>query len=281
MAKIEFTPVYLKKIQLLSIQLRKFAIGTQGGLHKSNRKGHGLEFSDIRPYSPGDDFRSVDWNALARTDKLYTKQYREEQDIKILVVNDLSRSMADYILPKQISLSFCYIGLCSNDKVSLLLPEIEQFPWVNSPTAFKKLIEFVESKTPSKDINLGHSIIKATNGLKVPARLFIVSDFLYPIEQVQQALEYATSKNFDTSVIIINTMQSLDLTEDAILVDSETETEFSVEVDANDFQESLNKHINSVIELVRHFGQQYAVVNIDSAIDDVFFKDFIKSGILR
>ena len=281
MSKIEFTPEFLKKIQQLSIQLRRSTVGSQGGIHKSIRKGHGLEFSDLRPYSPGDDFRSIDWNALARTDKIYTKQYREEQDIKILVVNDYSKSLAPFDLATNLALTLCYIGLCSGDKVSLLLPEIDQFPWVNSLSVFKSMVEFMEKQEPSKEVNLGHSIIKATSNLKVPARLFIVSDFLYPIAQVEQALEYATSKNFEVSLLIINSISNDQFPEDTIFVDSETDMEFSLEVSINKVQENLDKHLGQIIEIVRHYGQQYLILKHTDSLDDVVFKNLIGSGMLR
>lgn len=278
---IELTPTYLKKIQQLTIQLKKAAYGSQSGIHRSVRKGHGLEFSDLRPYSPGDDFRAVDWNALARTDKIYTRLYREDQDLKVLVVHDYSKSLSSYSLPKLISLTLCYIALCSADKVSLLLPEVTQFPWVNSPSNFKGMIDIFRTAEPSKELNLGLSIIKATNNLKVPARLFIVSDFLYPIEQVQQALEYATSKNFEASLILIDTFDENIFMNDGLYVDSENEKELNVEVNPQDLRLALESHYSKIFDLVRHYGQQSIILRHDELIEDVFFKKFINSNLLR
>jgi Na+-transporting NADH:ubiquinone oxidoreductase subunit NqrD len=68
------------------------------------------------------------------------------------------------------------------------------------------MLELFKTHAPNNEINLATSVIKATSNLKVPARLFIVSDFLYPIDQVQRALEYATSKNFEVALIIIDTL---------------------------------------------------------------------------
>lgn len=281
MSDLAFTPEYLYKIQQLNVKLRRNALGTQSGIHRSMRKGHGLEFSDLRPYSPGDDFRAVDWNALARTDKLYTRLYREEQDTKVLVVHDHSKSLAPFSLAKKISLSICYIGLCSGDSVSLLLPNIEQFPWVRSPKVFKKMLEFVDNARPSKEVQLGRELIKATSSLKIPARVYVVSDFLYPLEQIQQALEYGTNKNFDMSLVVIDNMDLSNVTQDSVLLDSESGEELSVEIDNSKLYLEVQSHFRQISELAKHYNQQMIIARHDEEIEDVMFTKCIESGFFK
>lgn len=281
MSNLEFSPAYLNKLQQLNIRMRRLSLGSQSGIHKSLRKGHGLEFSDLRPYSPGDDFRAIDWNALARTDKLYTRQYREEQDLKILVVHDLSESLAPFEISKYITLSICYVGLCSGDQISLLLPNIDQFPWVRSASSFKKLIQFLNKSTPSKETDLSKSIMQATSNLKIPARLYIVSDFLYPLEQLQFALEYATNKNFEISIIIIDNMNFEGAPKDAIFVDSETNREFDFDLSDPATKIAIETHHSKIIEIAKYYGQQYVIIKHSEEIEDVIFKKFIETKLLR
>src|SRR5262245_63351680 len=56
--------------------------------------GASLEFQDRRPYQPGDDVRHVDWRALARSDQLVVRQWREEVLARVEILVDTSRSMA-------------------------------------------------------------------------------------------------------------------------------------------------------------------------------------------
>jgi len=65
------------------------------GSRKSVRKGNSTEFSDFREYMPGDDLRRLDWNAYARLDKLYIREYMEEKEAAVSVLIDTSASM-DY-----------------------------------------------------------------------------------------------------------------------------------------------------------------------------------------
>ncbi|MEO7156709.1 MAG: DUF58 domain-containing protein, partial [Vicinamibacterales bacterium] len=67
--------------------------GLRQGLHRSPFHGYSAEFSQYRHYRPGDDLKYVDWKAWARTDRLYTRQFRETTNVSALFVVDVSRSM--------------------------------------------------------------------------------------------------------------------------------------------------------------------------------------------
>ena len=63
------------------------------GNFRSVFKGHGMEFDEARHYEPGDDIRSIDWNASARFGSPWVKLYREERELTILILMDISPSM--------------------------------------------------------------------------------------------------------------------------------------------------------------------------------------------
>ena len=63
------------------------------GLHRSPRRGFSVEFAEHRAYQPGDELRYVDWKVLARSDRLYVKQFEEETNLRAMVVLDASKSM--------------------------------------------------------------------------------------------------------------------------------------------------------------------------------------------
>lgn len=68
--------------------------GFLAGLHRSPRRGFSVEFAEHRMYQLGDEPRYVDWKLLARTDRLYVKQFEEETNLRAVLVFDTSRSMA-------------------------------------------------------------------------------------------------------------------------------------------------------------------------------------------
>jgi len=80
--------------RLLRVRARRQAAGPFAGAWSSAFRGSGVEFEESRPYVPGDDVRSLDWNATARAGEPFVKRFREERDQTVVVVLDLSGSMA-------------------------------------------------------------------------------------------------------------------------------------------------------------------------------------------
>jgi uncharacterized protein (DUF58 family) len=87
-------PAVLAAIGDLEFVARAIVDGSVSGLHRSPFHGYSAEFSQFRQYRPGDDLKYVDWKLFARTDRLYTKQYRETTNLSAQIVLDVSASMA-------------------------------------------------------------------------------------------------------------------------------------------------------------------------------------------
>jgi uncharacterized protein (DUF58 family) len=88
-------PRTLAAIGDLELVSRRVVDGTIAGLHRSPFHGYSAEFSQYRHYRQGDDLRYVDWKLFARTDRLYTKQFRETTNLAMQIAVDASASM-DY-----------------------------------------------------------------------------------------------------------------------------------------------------------------------------------------
>lgn len=89
------TAAELSTLRDLEFVARTTVEGLRHGLHRSPFHGYSAEFSQYRHYRPGDDLRHVDWKLFARTDRFYTRQFRETTNLSALFVLDVSRSM-DY-----------------------------------------------------------------------------------------------------------------------------------------------------------------------------------------
>jgi uncharacterized protein (DUF58 family) len=77
----------------LELAARLVVHGLRAGHHKSPLKGFTAEFSQYRSYRPGDDLKYLDWKMLARSDRLYTRQFRETTNMSVMLVLDASASM--------------------------------------------------------------------------------------------------------------------------------------------------------------------------------------------
>src|ERR1700726_4792639 len=121
----EFTPDFLARLEQLRIRTRRGFAGLGKGSHLSPRRGSSLEFSDFRHYALGDDFRFIDWGMYARTDKLYIKLFKEEEDLLTYIFLDASASMGFPAADKKFgravatALAIAYVALASGDRVML------------------------------------------------------------------------------------------------------------------------------------------------------------------
>ena len=79
-----------KQLQLAALSI---AQGMQAGSFRSHFRGRGIEFDSLREYEAGDDIRSIDWNLMARSGKTFVKLYREERDLRLFLIVDVSASM--------------------------------------------------------------------------------------------------------------------------------------------------------------------------------------------
>ena len=87
-------PMEIARLGGVEIVTEGIVEGFLAGLHRSPRRGFSVEFAEHRTYQPGDELRYVDWKVLARTERLYVKQFEEETNLRAMVVLDTSKSMA-------------------------------------------------------------------------------------------------------------------------------------------------------------------------------------------
>ena len=80
------------QVRRLEIRARQAMESGLTGQYQSAFRGLGLEFEEVREYRTGDDVRTIDWNVTARTGCLHVKRYREERDLNVLLLVDLSAS---------------------------------------------------------------------------------------------------------------------------------------------------------------------------------------------
>lgn len=86
-------PSALARVKNLSLAARGVVEGFISGMHSSPLRGFSVEFAEHREYARGDNLRYLDWRMLARTDRLYIKQYEEETNLKAQIILDTSGSM--------------------------------------------------------------------------------------------------------------------------------------------------------------------------------------------
>ncbi len=122
------TSEIIKKVRHIEIRTRQLVTESFTGAYHSSFKGRGIDFEEVREYAIGDDVRSIDWNVSAKMDKPFVKVYREERELTLMLIIDLSASgifgsvdQSKRERAAEIASVLAYSATRNNDKVGLLL----------------------------------------------------------------------------------------------------------------------------------------------------------------
>jgi len=160
--------------------------GRLSGVHASRRAGVSLEFADYRTYTPGDDFRYIDWNVYGRLDRVLVKTFVHEADLPIYLLVDFSASMqvgtpdkAQYAA--QAAAAMAYLGLKELDRVGVypfndrLIPGL---PPRHGMGQMGKILRLLREAEPGGRTSIDQVITQFLSQTRESGIIFIISDFL-------------------------------------------------------------------------------------------------------
>jgi uncharacterized protein (DUF58 family) len=112
----------------LEIRTRRMVDDSMAGAYHSVFKGRGMDFDEVREYSPGDEVRTIDWNVTARAGRTFVKKFTEERELTLFLVVDISASgkfgsgaMAKRDLAAEVASVLAFSAVRNSDKVGLIL----------------------------------------------------------------------------------------------------------------------------------------------------------------
>jgi uncharacterized protein (DUF58 family) len=209
-------PEVLAGIADLELVARIVVEGLVSGLHRSPFHGYSAEFSQYRHYRPGDDLKYVDWKLVARTDRVYTRQFRETTNMAAAIVLDTSGSM-DF--PAALS-KFRYgviaaaalAHLISNqgDAVGLLAGDRFVAPRAGRPH-LRSMLAALSALTAAGDSGAADNVRRASERLKRRGLLFVLSDFYDEEERTLTELRRAARMGHEVVLVHLLSREEIDL----------------------------------------------------------------------
>ncbi len=204
---------WLAKISRFQVATASKLRGQHKGSHRSQRFGASLDFSDFREYHLGDDVRQVDWNVFARTDKYFIKRFLDEQEMRVHILLDTTKSMgeqAKWTFARQIVASLGLMVLGRDDRLSFSFLQDEVKPPFRRKgamyrRAFLQVVTEIEQATYTNSFAQG--AVKALP--KDSTVLFIVTDGLEPIEEWEQLLKRLPRFAGDVRILQIVTQEEI------------------------------------------------------------------------
>ncbi len=287
-----FTPSFFRRLQQLKIRTRRAMLGTRQGAHLSHRRGQGLEFADYRPYTAGDDYRHIDWGIYGRTDRIYIREFRAEQDLNVLVLLDTSASMQypegenKFGLARDLAIALGYIALSDGDSVrfGLLGKKITQR--FAGQKALSRIMTELQKTQPGGAVDILHEVRGAIAQQRTPGKCFFISDFLFEAEEQMAALSLLRAKNFEVTVIQILAPGelSLDVAQTQVVVDAESGELLELSLDkasAKEYRLELAKHVEQLEQHCLRSGIAHLLVSSAESLPEVVLTRFPQAGVLR
>lgn len=179
----------LKKIRLLELKTRRLVDDTVAGQYHSAFKGQGMDFDEVREYQPGDEVRSIDWNVTARMNHPFVKKFREERELTVLLVVDLSGSgrfgstdQSKRELAAEIACVMAFSAIRNQDRVGLVLftQKVEKFipPRKGRQHVLRVIRDILYFEPTEVGTSLGGAMEFVTRVLPHRAVVIVLSDFL-------------------------------------------------------------------------------------------------------
>ena len=235
------TAELFKKAKKIEITSRRLVEEQLAGQYHSVFKGRGLVFSDVRPYYPGDDVRSIDWNITARMNAPHVKQFVEERDRTVNLMIDMSasgffgsRGAAKRELAAELAAVVAFSAIKNNDRVGLYMvtDEVERFvpPKKGRRHVLRVIGEILAFEPRSRGTDLAVGLDFLNKVARRRSVVFLVSDFM--ATGWDNALRVAARRHEVVPVVVGDPLER-ELPEVGVVVLEDLETGEVVELDTS------------------------------------------------
>ena len=236
------SPELFQKIKSIQIRTQRLVSDAFAGEYESAFRGRGMEFEEVREYQPGDDIRHIDWNVTARMGQPYVKMHREERELTVMLLVDVSSSGAfgsgtklKNEVAAEIAALIAYTAIKSNDRVGLIIfsDRIEHFipPKKGRSHVWRVIRDILTFRTARRTTDLQQALEYMEKVLSRRVVVFVVSDFLD--EGYGDALRLSARRH-DLTAVVVRDRREKELPAIGLLELEDAETGETILVDTSD-----------------------------------------------
>jgi len=278
------TTDFLDNLDRFRLIISKKVTSNYTGKRQSIYTGSGSTIKDYRIYSPGDDFRLIDWKIYARTDHLYIRRYEEERNLTLHALVDSSASM-NYGSPikkfeygAMLGVGFAHLALRENEKFQFATfsDDMKVFQPRRGVGQLLSMVDYLNSVKPSGKSTFKSMMLKYKKYLTSRAFIVVVSDFLFDIDEIRDGLLAIATGHHDIKVIQVldATEKELPVEGDVKLKDAESDDTLRTYVGpklVTEYESRLERHIARIGNICTGIKADFYVATTATPIFDIFF----------
>jgi uncharacterized protein (DUF58 family) len=283
-------PAALMAIRNLELRARAVVEGFWHGIHRSPYHGFSVEFTEYRPYCPGDDPRYLDWRLVARTDRYFIKKFEDETNLRCQLLVDQSRSMnfgslaytkADYA--RTLAATLAYFLAQQGDATGLLTfdAEVREFlPARHRPGHLRHLMLALEHPGSGTGTDLTAPLRRVSELVRKRGLVVLISDLLAPASTLDAPLALLTASRHE--VIVFHLFDpaevKFDFAKASRFVDIESGRDLFLdpELARRDYAARLEAHVTEVRSICQRRGISHVPLVTDQPLELALF-DFLKA----
>lgn len=291
------------RLQHLVLQSQHLTSTGLTGEHRSRRRGLSPEFSDFKPYSPGDDFRRIDWKTYARFDELFVRESETTTEYDIHILIDTSPSMDwaedDTAITKlhfavQIAGAIAYLSLWHFDRITIgSLNDAARKPLgpIQGRNHILPVFRFLERLSPTDGKPVATSLLRYVHSRSRPGIVIVVSDLLDDdLADLERSLQSLSARGWETCILRIEDPAEKDpdrLLQDSAnleLADIESGSRLQVHGNArmlSGYRADREEWTSQLETLGKRQRTSYLAVSTDESIEAVVFSRLRSIGVVR
>ncbi len=282
------SPEIIKKIRKIHIKTSRIVNTMMAGQYKSVFRGSGIEFEEVREYSPGDEVKSIDWKVSARMGRPYVKLYREERELVVMLLVDMSASgrfgTTDNLKMEtaaEIASILAFNAIRNNDKVGAILftDRVERYipPKKGSSHVWRVIREMFDFTPEHKGTDIQGAAAYLGRVCRKRTVCFLISDFMDQgyLRQLRLA-----SKKHEMISVLLSDPGEFSLPEAGILAIQDFETGEHLYVDASDkvsrrkFEEQRTREYRNTLETLKSADIDCIEVDTAASVADELTRYF-------
>jgi uncharacterized protein (DUF58 family) len=276
----EQTREILRKVRHIEVRTNRLVNDSLAGEYHSVFKGRGMNFDEVREYSPGDEVRTIDWNVTARAGKPFIKKFVEERELTLMLLVDVSASgdfgsgpQSKREMEAELASVLAFSAVRNNDKVGLVLFSDQVELFVPPRKGRRHVLRIVREILGFSPAHRGTDVVQAldfTNRvLSRRAIVFVLSDFQFAGDPEQSLASLRrsirqTRGRHDLVAMRVHDPREEELPDFGLLAVEDSETGELLEVDTGDAEVRRRFH-----EIAQHDSDRLRRVFNGEAVDSL------------